>query len=107
MGSGRKPDSHLPDSPCHRKAPFLNIEINIALVSLLAFALLSNIPLGYLRMGSSRYSVRWFVYIHLSVPFIIGLRVANQISWQVIPFSIALAVIGQMIGSRIYRRSRL
>ena len=58
-------------------------------------------------MGSSRYSVRWFVYIHLSVPFIIGLRVANQISWQVIPFSIALAVIGQMIGSRIYRRNRL
>jgi hypothetical protein len=51
--------------------------------------------------------VRWFVYIHLSVPFIIGLRVVNHISWQVIPFSIALAVIGQMIGSRLYRRSHL
>jgi hypothetical protein len=85
----------------------LNIELNMALFSLFAFALLSNIPLGYLRMGSPRYSVRWFVYIHLSVPFIIGLRVVNHISWQVIPFSIALAVIGQMIGSRLYRRSHL
>jgi hypothetical protein len=85
----------------------LNIELNMALFSLFAFALLSNIPLGYLRMGSRRYSVRWFVYIHLSVPFIIGLRVVNHISWQVIPFSIALAVIGQMIGSRLYRRSHL
>ena len=83
----------------------MNIELNIALVSLLAFAILSNIPLGYIRQGSPKYSVRWFVYIHLSVPFIIGLRIANNISWQIIPFSIALAVVGQMIGSRIYRRS--
>jgi hypothetical protein len=83
----------------------LNINISIALISLLLFALFSNIPLGYLRMGSPKYSVRWFVYIHLSVPFIIGLRIANNISWQVVPFSIALAVAGQMIGSRLYRRS--
>jgi len=83
----------------------LNINISIALISLLLFALFSNIPLGYLRMGSPKYSVRWFVYIHLSVPFIIGLRIANNISWQMIPFSFALAVAGQMIGSRLYRRS--
>ncbi len=83
----------------------MNINISIAVISLLLFALFSNIPLGYLRMGSPKYSVRWFVYIHLSVPFIIGLRIANNISWQMVPFSIALAVAGQMIGSRLYRRS--
>jgi len=83
----------------------LNINLSIAVISLLLFAFFSNIPLGYLRMGSPKYSVRWFIYIHLSVPFIIGLRVANNISWQMIPFSIALAVAGQMIGSRLYRRS--
>ena len=85
----------------------MDIEINTALISMLAFAILSNIPLGYLRMGSPKYSLRWFVYIHLSVPFIIGLRITNNISWQVIPFSIGLAVAGQMIGSRLYRRRRL
>jgi len=84
----------------------LDININIALISLLLFAFFSNIPLGYLRMGSPRYSVRWFIYIHLSVPFIVGLRIASDISWHIIPVSIALAVAGQMIGSRIYRRSR-
>ena len=83
----------------------MDINISIALISLLLFALFSNIPLGYLRMGSPKYSVRWFVYIHLSVPFIVGLRIANNISWQMVPFSIALAVAGQMIGSRLYRRS--
>lgn len=85
----------------------MDLKINIALISLLAFSALSNIPLGYLRMGSPRYSLRWFVYIHLSVPFIIGLRISSNISWQVIPFSIALAVAGQMIGSRLYRRRQL
>ena len=83
----------------------MDINLSIAVISLLLFALLSNIPLGYLRMGSPKYSLRWFVYIHLSVPFIIGLRIANNISWQMIPFSMALAVAGQMIGSRLYRRS--
>ena len=71
---------------------------------MLAFAILSNIPLGYLRMGTEKFSVRWFVYIHLSVPFIIGLRISNNISWHVIPLSIGLAVVGQMVGSRLYRR---
>ena len=85
----------------------MNIEFNVALASLLAFAILSNIPLGYLRQGSPKYSVRWFVLIHLSVPFIIGLRIANNIHWHVIPVSIALAVAGQMIGSRLYRRRHL
>ena len=83
----------------------MNINISIALISLLLFALFSNIPLGYLRMGSPRYSVRWFIYIHLSLPFIVGLRIAKNIRWQMVPFSIALAVAGQMIGSRLYRRS--
>jgi len=83
----------------------LNINLSIAVISLLLFALFSNIPLGYLRMGSPKYSLRWFVYIHLSVPFIIGLRIANNISWQMIPFFFFFAVDGQMIGSRLYRRS--
>lgn len=82
----------------------MDIKINIALISMLAFAILSNIPLGYLRMGTEKFSVRWFVYIHLSVPFIIGLRISNNISWHVIPLSIGLAVVGQMVGSRLYRR---
>ena len=77
-----------------------------ALLGILCFALLSNIPLGYLREGSPRFSVRWFVFIHLSIPFIIALRVVNGVSWRVIPLTIGLAVAGQIIGSRTRRRSR-
>ena len=77
-----------------------------ALLGILGFALLSNIPLGYLREGSRRYSLRWFVLIHLSIPFIIALRVVNGVSWRVIPLTIGLAVAGQILGSRARRRRR-
>ena len=75
----------------------------IPLISLLAFSLLSNIPLGYLREKTRPYSLRWFVYIHLSIPFIVALRHSLGFGWEVIPFSIACAVVGQLAGSR-YRR---
>lgn len=80
-------------------------ELNIELISLLAFALLSNIPLGYLREDTERYSLRWFIYIHLSIPLIIALRYSLGFGWEVIPLSIGCAVAGQIIGSRAKRHS--
>ena len=77
-----------------------------ALLGILCFALLSNIPLGYLREGTRRYSLWWFTYIHLSIPFIIALRVVNGVSWRVIPLTLGLAVAGQWLGGRARRRSR-
>jgi hypothetical protein len=76
-----------------------------ALLGILCFALLSNIPLGYLREGTRRYSLWWFTYIHLSIPFIIALRVVNGVGWRVIPFTLGLAVVGQWLGGRARRRS--
>ena len=83
----------------------MNIELNAALFGLLGFALASNIPLGYLRQGVEKFSLRWFVYIHLSIPFIVALRLANDIGWQIIPLSFSLAVAGQMIGSHLRRHN--
>ena len=80
--------------------------LNPALLGILCFALLSNIPLGFLREGATRYSLRWFVYIHLSIPFIVALRVVNGVGWRVIPFTLGLAVVGQWLGGRVRRRGR-
>lgn len=77
-----------------------------ALLGILCFAFLSNVPLGFLREGARRYSLYWFVYIHLSIPLIIALRVVNGLGWRVIPFTLALAVAGQWLGGRLRRRSR-
>ncbi|WP_020675368.1 hypothetical protein [Geopsychrobacter electrodiphilus] len=76
----------------------------LQLTGLLLFALGSNLPLGYLRETSRKFSFRWFLLIHLSIPFIIVLRLTLDFGWTVIPFTLACAVIGQIAGSRIRRR---
>lgn len=73
------------------------------LIILLLFALLVNMPLGYLRENSRKYSLRWFVYIHLSIPFIIFMRLHYGFGWGVVPFTLACAVGGQIIGGRVRR----
>ena len=68
------------------------------LIGLTAF--LANVPLGRLRVRSRTFSAAWYVYVHLSVPFIIALRVLNHVSLWAIPAYIACAVCGQVLGGR-------
>ncbi len=80
--------------------------LSLKLAALMLFALVVNLPLGFLREGSPRYSVRWFVYIHLSIPFIIALRVWEGFGWKIIPLTLASAVLGQFLGGRLRRHGR-
>jgi uncharacterized membrane protein YjdF len=82
------------------------VPISTILLQLLLFAFVINLPLGYLRQASPRYSWRWFLYIHLSIPLLITLRVGLDFGWGVIPFTIASAVLGQWLGGRIQRKAR-
>ncbi len=70
------------------------------------FAVLLNIPFGFIRQGAQKFSLQWFFWIHASIPFLIYLRLTLHSSKLFIPFAIFLAVIGQIIGSRL-RRAQL
>lgn len=73
-----------------------------------AAALTVNIPLGYAREGFRKFSLGWFVCIHLSVPLIAWLRLAHQVTAWGIPAFVACAVLGQLAGGKVRRvlRSR-
>ena len=73
-------------------------------IILVGFALFMNVPLGYVRQGVRKFSFMWFLYIHLSIPFIIALRMGMGISYWYIPFSLGSAVAGQIAGGRLKRR---
>lgn len=77
----------------------------LPLATLLFFSLGANLPLGFLREASRKFSLRWFVLVHLSIPFIITLRLLLGFSWKVIPLTLFCAVAGQLIGGRIRRRT--
>ncbi|AJF07315.1 hypothetical protein [Geoalkalibacter subterraneus] len=73
---------------------------------LMIFALGINVPLGYMREASPKYSLSWFIYIHLSIPFIVALRTSAGFGWEVVPFSLGCAVAGQLLGGFLRRASR-
>ena len=73
----------------------------VFIVLLLAVALGANVPLGMWRRGLRRFSPAWFVAIHASIPLLIALRLALVDTNWVIPPEIALAVAGQLAGTRL------
>ncbi|OQY25412.1 MAG: hypothetical protein B6I37_01275 [Desulfobacteraceae bacterium 4572_35.2] len=87
-----------------RNATVLNNQ-PVQLTLLLLFTLLSNTPLGYLRQGVKKRSPLWFLYIHLSIPFIIALRLYFDFNWHIIPLTIGCAVIGQLSGGSLRKRN--
>lgn len=74
------------------------------LAGLLVLTVLLNLPFGYLRARSKKYSVSWFIYIHIPIPFIIFLRLSFGFDWKAIPLVVAAAVAGQFAGGRIGRK---
>ncbi|MBI5287114.1 MAG: hypothetical protein HY878_05950 [Deltaproteobacteria bacterium] len=70
------------------------------LLILIIVALVLNLPFGYLRAKSRRYSLRWFFYIHLPIPFIILLRWVLGVDYRGIPVVVLGAIMGQFLGGR-------
>jgi glycerol uptake facilitator-like aquaporin len=71
----------------------------VILIALLAFII--NIPFGYLRNKTRKFSARWFLYVHLSIPLIIAARLLSHTDYRYIPIFILAAVAGQILGGRI------
>ena len=57
-----------------------------------------NIPLGIWRIRTKKFSLSWFISIHIAMPLIYILRVSEGLSYWTIPIFIALAVLGQLVG---------
>ncbi len=67
-------------------------------------AFLVNIPLGYIRENTPKFSLSWLFWIHASIPLIIYLRISLHINPWFIPVGILLAIGGQILGSRLRKK---
>lgn len=74
---------------------------NYAILSLSAFTLLINLPFGYARAKSKRYSLRWFLYIHVPIPIIFIARTISHIEINYIPVLALAAIMGQILGGKL------
>ena len=74
------------------------------LLGLMLFAIIINLPLGYLRQNYEKFSFAWYFYVHISIPLIIFLRIKSGFSWRFIPLTLVGALAGQLLGGMIHRR---
>ncbi len=77
--------------------------MTLTLLTFAAFVL--NLPFGYLRVKTRKFSFLWFLYIHLPIPLLFLLRKTAGFGWKVVPIIAAGAVMGQFIGGRLNKKT--
>jgi len=72
-----------------------------AILALFVFTLLINLPFGYLRAKTKKYSSLWFLYIHIPIPLIFVARTFSHIEFKYIPIFVLAALAGQILGGKL------
>ena len=73
-------------------------------ITLVAIAvLLLNLPFGYWRSKVKKFSLQWFLAIHIPVPFVILLRIYSNIGFELYTYPVLVGsfFLGQFIGARL------
>lgn len=76
--------------------------MNLYLIGFLI--LIFNLPFGYLRGGVKKFSVKWFLYIHIPVVLIILTRLYLSLPPTIISYLIFVPAffLGQYFGKKIF-----
>lgn len=63
-----------------------------------------NLPFGYWRANTQKFSLQWFFAIHAPIPFVIAFRLLGHLGWKFITFPILVGAftVGQFLGGKLY-----
>lgn len=71
------------------------------LLSLILITFLLSLPFGMYRVKTKKFSLAWFLSIHIPIPFIYLLRIKSGHGIKIIPLIILASIIGQLTGGKI------
>lgn len=76
----------------------------LALAALLVFIL--NLPFGYWRANTKKFSLFWFLAIHLPIPLVVLIRIKSNIGfvWYSYPIMVGAFFLGQRVGYLINKK---
>jgi hypothetical protein len=78
------------------------IGAKVALIlGLFSLAFMLNLPMGFLRQKTRKYSLLWFLCIHASIPVIYYGRMLSGLTAWYIPVFLTAAILGQVWGGRL------
>jgi hypothetical protein len=61
----------------------------------------ANLPFGFLRVGTRRFSLPWLLCIHAPIPLVILTRLSLGIGWSAVPFLLLASLAGQIAGGKM------
>ncbi len=70
------------------------------------FVLLLNIPFGYWRANTEKFSLQWILSIHVPVPVVVAVRIFCGLGWHFITFPALIGAFfaGQFLGGGLHSR---
>lgn len=73
-----------------------------------AAVIILNLPFGYWRGHVKKFSLQWFLAIHLPIPFIVLLRILCGLGFAIVTYPVLLGadILGQIAGAKIYSYRR-
>lgn len=80
------------------------MDILQGIFAICVIALLLNMPFGWLRSYTRKFSVWWFACVHAPIPIVAFIRIYTHTSWTYIPLFLFFSVAGQIFGSRLKAR---
>ena len=60
-----------------------------------------NLLFGYLRNRTRKFSIKWFLCIHLPIPLIFLARTSSHLGIGYIPLFVLAALTGQILGGKM------
>jgi hypothetical protein len=62
-----------------------------------------NLPFGYWRGGVRKFSIKWFLAVHLPVPLVVAVRFVAGLGFQLVTYPVLVGAFfgGQLLGSRL------
>jgi hypothetical protein len=80
--------------------------MNLILITIFVFLL--NLPFGYWRANVEKFSLQWFLAIHIPVPFIIAARIISDIGFEFYTYPILIGsfFFGQLLGKYLYTKRK-
>lgn len=70
-------------------------------VGLISGSFILNVPMGYLRSYTKKFSINWFICVHATIPVIYFGRIFSHLDIRYVPIFITAAVLGQLMGGRM------
>ena len=72
-----------------------------ALIGILMLTFVLNLFFGYFRAKTTKYSLKWLLFVHLPIPVIIIARITSGLDYRFVPIFVIVSVFGQLLGGKV------